>query len=478
MSEYPDYEIRDVYEGLKDIISTDYISTSLFERINNAVDPHTAELKREQLPYAVVRPGSTEEVSELMKYANSQKIPVFVRGSGTSLSGASSYRHKGIVLNTSRLTHFNIMKENGFVEMGPGLRTLYVSEQLEKEGYFLPMHPGSMSVATIGGIVSNNTSGHCIDPCIGKPGDYVLGLQVVLPTGEILETGTKGLRRPAGIDLTRLFVSGDGLFGVITGVRMRLVPGVKNAYGVAFFHDGTSAIRAVQRLYVEKAPPPLFLEFLDKTAAEVGFKIQGLEPPPGPLLMFQFTGQTEEEASSKRDRFLEIAQQENAVEVEAIHDLEYWSKVWTSRTSAGPYAAQPTNSRELSAEVASTVQDLGDYFQEVLKFGEDMPTLKKLRDMGRVVLYGHIGALTLHPSFMTPRDWPDEERAKVVNEVFSKEAEMNIKYETCGGEWGQTARRIPFYRQRYGEKSFQLVKGIKSVFDPNNILNPDALPEE
>lgn len=476
MSEYPEYEVSDVYEGLKDIVSADYISTSIYERLNNAVDCRTVDLKRAQLPYVVVRPGSTQEVSDLMEYANSKKIPVFVRGSGTSLSGASSYRHKGIVLNTSRLTHFNMVEKSCFVEMGPGHCAQYIQEQLEKEGYFLPMHPGSMKVASIGGIICNNTSAHCVDACIGKPGDYILGLQVVLPTGEVLETGTKSLRRPAGIDLTRLFVGGDGLFGVITSIRLRLVPSFRNAYGIAFFDDAIGAVRAVQRMYTEKVPPPLFLEFLDEWAAKVGFKAQGLEPPHrGAVIIFQFIGQTEEEACAKRDRFLEVTRQEKATEAKPIDDLDYWNKVWTARSSVGPLAAQAEGGRGLSGEIVSTVEGLEDCYKDCLEMGDDMPTLNRL---SRKYVYGHLGALSFHPAFITPGDWSDEVKAKVVNEVFLKEARLNIKYETCGGEWGQAARRVPFYRKRYGEKSFQLIKGIKRVFDPNNILNPDAWLEE
>ena len=474
MSAYPEYQAEDICEDLKSIISPDYVSSSLLERINNAVGIHKVQLNREEVPYAVARPCSAEEVSELMKYANSKRIPVFVRGSGTSLSGASDYRHKGIVLNTSRLTKFDMVRENGYVELGSGHRGLNVLEQLEKEGYFFPMHPGSIRIATVGGIVSNNTSAHIIDPCKGKPRDYILGLEAVLPTGEVLQVGTKSLRRPAGLDLTQLFVGGDGLFGVITSVRMRLEPILQNAYGVAFFQDGARAARAVQRMYVEKVPSPLFLEYLDKRSAEPSFEIQGLEPPSGPLILFQFIGQTEGEACRARDQLLEITREEDAIEAKAVDDLDYWNRVWTARASSGPYAAQKARGTIISAELVSTVQGLVSCYEEAVTMGEDMPTLKKL---GGNYLYGHMGALSFHPTFVTPADWPDEEKANVVREVFLKEAEINIRYGTCGGEWGQTARRVPFYREQYGEKNFQLIREMKKVFDPNNILNPDVLPD-
>jgi len=477
MGEYPDYKPEDIYDDLSKVLPKESLSKSVFERINNALDPYTfaSDISREKLPYLVVRPGSTDEVSALMKYANSKKIPVYVRGSGTSLQGASRYRHKGIVLNVSRLNHLNIMKNYGFVESGPGHRVLHVKSQLEKEGYYLPLVPGSIRVASIGGIISNNSSAHAVDSCLGKPRDYVLGLEVVLPTGEVLQTGTKSLRRAAGTDLTHYFVGGDGLLGVITGIRMRLLPSFKNAYGVAFFDDPIPLARAVQRVYLEKAPPPLFFEFLDERVAQISFKIQGLAPPPGPLLMFHAIGATEEEATYKINEVVKAIQKESPTEAKRIEDINEWHKIWLARESALPYICQAGKGVFGLSEIVSTVPDLVDCLKDAMNMGKGMPTLEKL---GQPYLFGHIGALTFHPVFIIPADWPTEEKAKVVEEMFLKEAEINEKYGTCGGEWGQFARRAPFYLKRYGEKAFQMVRGVKKLFDPNNILNPDVLPDE
>lgn len=477
MDGYPEYRTEDIYEDMKGILPEESISRSIFERLNNALDPYTfaSDISRDEVPYVVVRPASTEEVSQLMKYAGSRKIPVFVRGSGTSLHGAARFHHKGIVLNVSRLTSFKIMKDYGFVEFGSGHRVLYVKEQLEKEGYFLPLVPGSIRVASIGGIISNNTSAHAVDSCLGKPRDYVLGLEVVLPTGEILQTGTRSLRRVAGTDLTQYFVGGDGLLGVIVGIRMRLVPSFKNAYGVAFFDDLIPLARAVQRIYLEKVPPPLFLELLDKRVAQISFEIQGMAAPQGPLIMFHAIGQTEEEAAYKITQMVEVIQKESPTEARRITDIDEWRKIWLSRESALPYVCQAGKGVFSLSEIVSTVPDLVDCLKDVLNMGKGMPTLEKL---GEPYLFGHIGALTFHPTYIIPVDWPAGEKAKVVEEMFFKEAEINTKYGTCGGEWGQFARRSPFFTRRYGSKALQLVRGMKKVFDPDNILNPDVLPEE
>ena len=474
MDEYPEYQTEEIYQDLKEVLPEEAISKNLFERINNALDPYTfaSDIRSEDVPYAVVRPGSTEEVSLLIKYANSKKIPVFVRGSGTSLQGASRYIHKGVVLNVSKLNHLNIMKDYGFVEFGPGHRVLHVKEQLEKEGYFLPLVPGSIRVASIGGIISNNTTAHAVDSCMGKPRDYILGLEVVLPTGEVLQTGTKSLRRAAGTDLTHYFVGGDGLLGVITSIRMRLLPSFKNAYGVAFFDDPIPLVRAVQRVYLEKTPPPLFLEFLDKRVAQISFEIQGLSSPPGPLIMIHAIGQTKEEATYKINQLVKVIRMESPIEAKSIEDLEEWRKIWLARESALPFICQAGKGVFALSEIVSTVPSLVDCLKDAMNIGKGMPTLEKL---GEPYLFGHIGALTFHPVFIVPVDWPPEEKAKVLDEMFFKEAEINAKYGTCGGEWGQFARRTPFYMKRYGEKAFQLVREVKKVFDPNNILNPDVL---
>ena len=199
-------------------------------------------------------------------------MPVFVRGSGTQLAGSTRPHVPGIILNTHRLNRLEISEKEGFFECGPGCICADVQTELSRHGCFLPMAPGSRLIASMGGLVSNNTSGHLIDACLGKAGDYIMGLEVVLPNGDVIETGTKGLRRPAGTDLTKFFVGGDGLLGVITKIRMRLIPEFHRAFGLACYDDLHSLARGVQRMYYEKRPIPLFMEFMDKKTSKLAFE--------------------------------------------------------------------------------------------------------------------------------------------------------------------------------------------------------------
>ena len=297
----------------------------------------------------------------------------------------------------------------------------------------------------------------------------------MLPTGEIIETGTKSLRRPAGIDLTQYFVGGDGLLGVITNIRIRLVPALKSAYGVAFFNSAPPLVKAVQRMYAEKVPPPLFMELLDFRCAKIGFELKGLPAPPGPVLMFRSLGETEEVVSHKIERLLETIRREKPVKCERIRDMAYWDTLWATRESMGTFIQRVKKASSAATEIVSTVAGLLDCYKDCENFQQGSPILEEI---GKPYLFGHIGALTFHPGMYMPIAWPFEKKMRAIKEVMAKETQLNLKYNTCGGEWGQFSRRSAFYRQRYGEKNFQLVKGVKNLFDPNNILNPSVLPDE
>jgi glycolate oxidase len=467
----PVSEVDAIHRDLEKIISPKYVSSTMFERIKNALDPFPYELEKDQIPYIVVVPGDKKEISEIVKYANARKIPLFVRGSGTHLGGASRPHTHGIFLSTRRLNKIEFLEEYGFFECEPGCICAHVEEELKKRGYFLPMAPGSRLIATMGGLVANNTSGHVIDTSIGKPGDYVYGLEVILPNGEIIETGTMGLRRPAGVNLTNFFVGSDGLYGIITKIRMRLLPPVHKAYGVVIFNDLVSMAKGVQRMYREMCPAPLFMEFMDQKSAKIGYELKGLDPPKGSVIFFVSIGNSQEEASHKITQILKSFVAENPDEVLKVEDLDLWEKLWSAREVIGSNLMQKDGYQWSAAEIVSNLKDLPECMEEVQHFNKGLPILSQLE----LFLFGHIGGLTFHPGVLIPRQWDNERKRMAVDERFQKEMELNLKYGTCGGEWGQFAKRTSFFIKRYGQESYDLVKKMKNLLDPNNILNPGIL---
>jgi glycolate oxidase len=472
MENLSDKKLVEMTKALEGIVSKEYISTNLFERIKATLDCLPYSLEKEQLCHVVVMPRSKDEISEIMKYANSVKMPVFIRGSGTHLAGAYRPHIPGIVIRTHRLNDFQLFEDYGFFECGPACIVGNIGEELEQKGFFLPIAPGSRRIATMGGIISNNTSGHLVDAAVGKFGDYVLGLEVILPNGEVIETGTKGLRRPAGTDLTKLFLGGDGLLGVITKIRMRLVPPVKSAYGMAIFDDLIPLARGVQRMYMDRRHPPYYMEFLDEPSANFGFSRQGLEQPGGAVNLFVCIASSQDEATYKVGEILKSFETIGAKKAFRIEDNSYWYKLWHTREVIGSNLMQREGTPQVkAAEVVSTLKDLVDCMEDCIHFSDGMPLLSQLE----MLLLGHIGGLTLHPGFLIPRDWDDETKRKVIDELFQRETEINLKYGTCGGEWGQLGKRKDFFIKRYGKESYEVIKSIKNAMDPNNILNPGIL---
>ena len=464
-------KIDNIIETMKGIVSDQYVSTSLFEKIKNCTTPRPYEVEEDILPYAVVMPGNREEIGEILKYADKEKVPVFIRASGTSLSVHSRPHRPGIMLNTHRLQKLEIFEDYGYFECEPGITAARVAEALGRIGCFLPLWPGSRRVASMGGLVVNNTSGHVIDACMGKPGDYILGLEVVLPSGEILETGSRGLRRIAGTDLGKFFIGSDGILGVVTKIRMRLVPDFKQAHGIAEFENLSDLARGVQRVFRDHHPFPVFMEMMSRKSAELGYGIKGLDPPGGAVLMFVEAGFSEKEAMGKIRQVLRALETEGAEKAYVVTDEETWHKIWGAREVMGPYLRQKKGDLIGAAEVVSNLKDLVPFVEDCANFNKNLPLVGELENF----LYGHIGALTLHPSLIIPRIWDKDKKRAAVKAIFQREAELNLKYETCGGEWGQFSLRTPFFIQKYGETGYGLIKGLKQMMDPNNILNPGIL---
>jgi glycolate oxidase len=224
-------------------------------------------------------------------------------------------------------------------------------------------------------------------------------------------------------------------------------------------------------MYRELRPAPLFMEFLDQKSATIGYQIKGMEPPKGSVIFFVSIGDTDEEAKHKVLQILKSFEAEGPVEASMIDDMDVWQKLWSTREVIGSFLMQKDGMQLSAAEIATNLKDLPECMVEIQHFNEGLPTLGQLE----LFLFGHIGGLTFHPGVLIPRDWDNDKKRQAVKERFQREAELNLKYGTCGGEWGQFAKRTPFWIQRYGEPSYELVKRLKSAFDPNNILNPGIL---
>ncbi|MBW2309870.1 MAG: FAD-binding oxidoreductase [Deltaproteobacteria bacterium] len=461
-------DLDQVARDLEDIVGGDHVFTDLFERVNYADTILPYDLEKDDLPDMVVHPANSQEISDILRYANEHKIPVTTHGSGTSLIFGTKPKHRGITISTKRLRTFEINEESQWIESGAGANLAQLSGEIEKSGYFLPINTGSGPLATIGGAVSVNTIGHLTDNIYGRPLNNVLGLEVVLPTGEIIQTGAKCLRRAAGWDLTRIFVGAEGVLGIITQVRIIFYPKPETVDAVAFFKTIEEIGHAIGLLYTERAPLPLNGEFVSEKCCKIGYDAYGLDFPEGAMAITRSMGKTKDEALRNAESLVALFKRAGATESFILKDEHIKEQVWRVRENAMRWGQEKGMTGALPIEVNPPLPRLPEAMTELNHITEGRGDLIGQTE---AYLYGHVASDSLHCQFTFPPDWTREKMKQVVQEIWYLEKELNIKYDGIGGDWGQLPYRVPFFREKYGETSYELIKKMKQVFDPNNILN-------
>lgn len=457
------------------IVGLENASDDIYERMSYGQDTSGPDLEPENIPSAVVRPVSAIQISEIVKYADHHAIPIYVQGGGTAFKGSPRPKRPGsIVLSLRNLISFEMHEEDLYVEVGAGFNQYEAEKKLQGHGYILPMNVGSKYSATIGGAVAVNTIGHMVDTCLGRLIDHVMGVEAVLPNGEIIETGTRSIRRPAGIDYTRFFAGTEGVFGIITKVRLRLLPLPLKAYVLGFFPKLTDIAHAFMRLYREKLSPPLYGELLDKEACRAPFKLRKLGAPKGHLALATTIAYTQEEANRQAAEVVRVFKAESALEAHIVTSHREQEDYWAARDNI-LNILQATDGGERmrragSLEAAVPLSRLAELI-EFLSTGHGYRSLHE----AKLFLYGHVGICDLHGMWVAPPGWSSSKIAQCAKEVLLLESEINLKWGCASGEVGQTGPRMAFMKKRYGEAAYDMLMAVKRAFDPHNILNPGNL---
>lgn len=459
-------DLKKLAGDLAGIVGKEHAFTDRPTALAYAKDTMPWDVEAHNMPYAVVRPADSREVSGVLRYACRKGIPVHTHGSGTSLVGLGRPKTNAIVLDTGRMKSLDIFPERGYFEVGAGVHIGKLRKALEHHHALLPAFPGSELVATIGGLISVNTSAHAVDATLFKPGDYVLGMEVVLPTGEILETGTESPRRPAGIELTKFLVGSEGLLCVITKIRMRLVPMPRTANIVAHYRCTEDILETVMAMYRQSIPTPMFFEYLDEKSSRVGFEAVGLQAVPGAVAMMTMHSSTEAGCKEKARCFLDFLKVGNPVQARIVEEQDEWGRIWSSRAEAGNYIYRLGFT--FGSEITVRTDKLKEAFHEARELILNLDSYKG----NEFYSFGHIGAPTIHAyAFIPTKDIPNEVKIAVAKEVREKTENLNVKYGGCGGEWGLTAQRVSFLKSKYGDVYYNLLVSLKNAMDPHNILN-------
>ncbi|GAB49712.1 FAD-binding oxidoreductase [Mobilicoccus pelagius] len=411
--------------------------------------------------FEVVRARDTADVVEAMTYAQAHRIPVVPQGARTGLNGAAVASEGCLVLNTERLNTIETVDPvEGLAVVGPGVVTEELKKAVRVEGMSYPPDPASAASSTIGGNVATNAGGLC---CIkyGVTADYIRGLQVVLPGGEVVTTGRRTAKSSAGLDLTGLFLASEGTLGVITEVVTRLVPAPEDPLtALATFDSLTAAAEAIVALRRDPQPPSL-LEFLDDLSiaavqdlADYGFP-QGCAAAL--LVQSDRPGHVEEDTR----RYADIMTTHGATDVALADDAQEADALLAGRRALNA---------ALEAKGPNLVEDMCVPIRALPRLVEEGRTLCARHDV-EVTMSGHGGDGNLHPSIYFDPTEPDS-RARGFA-AFADLAQLAIDLGgTISGEHGIGTIKAPYLRRQVGDAALARMRAIKAVFDPHGICNP------
>jgi len=417
-------------------------------------------------PDVVVFPRTAEQVSAIMKLANAHRIPVTPRGGGTNVSGGSIPVLGGIVLCTTKMDKIlKVDRENFTATVECGVVLMNFNARLAAEGLFFPPDPQSFLAATIGGIVAENAGGPA-GVKYGVTKQYLLGLEVVLPTGEIIQLGGRTVKNVVGYDLTMLFCSSEGTLGVITKAEFKVnaIPPAKKTI-LAIYDDVAVAGENVS-LVLKSGVIPAKIELLDNWLIH---RIEeasplGLSREADAVLIFEVDGMAEA-VEKEADKIIEIAKMNGAREVRPARDQDEANRFWMARRTgfAMIFGRAPT----VLAEDVTVPR------------GQIPALIRKCRELSRkydleIVVMGHAGDGNLHPSVLTDiKDSQHFARAeKAVEGIIEAALELGG---VLSGEHGIGLEKQRFFRRALGPTVTDLMKNIKSLIDPNNIMNPGKI---
>jgi len=407
----------------------------------------------------LVKPANTSEVSSILKLANRERIPVFPVGGRTGLVGGAVPDKPGIILSLERMNKIEIDQDNLMAIAEAGVTLGDLIKAVEDAGMFFPPHPGDEG-AHVGGLIATNAGGvRAVKHGIMR--DYVKGIEVVLPTGEVLSLGGKLLKNNMGYNLMHLMIGSEGTLGVITKAVIKLYP--KSKFSVTLlvpFNRRLDAINVVPKI-LQSGITPLAIEYVEEEeiekAAEHLNEKWPVEEDKAQLIII-LTGMNEDELFSECEEISEICQKNGALETVLAETRQEQDRVLKIRSNVYT-ALKPEMCDILDVTVPpSRLGDLMDAVDEIAKkYG------------ARIPVYGHAGDGNLHAHIMKEDGREPEYSEKMRKDIYKAGVSLGG---VITGEHGIGKIRVKNLDLFLSKKEMELMKAMKSMFDPNNILNP------
>ncbi len=419
-------------------------------------------------PDAVVKAISAEEISAVCKYAYEHDIPITARGSGTGLVGACVPVCNGIIIDTTLMNHFlELDEENLTLTVEPGVLLMEIGKYVEEHDLFYPPDPGEKT-ATIGGNISTNAGGMRAVK-YGVTRDYVRELEVVLPDGRIVTFGGKIVKNSSGYDLKDLMIGSEGTLGIITKATLKLLPLPKKTISLLIpFPDISTAIKTVPAIIKAKCIPTA-IEFMQKEVISDAESYLGSKFPDSSAdayLLLKFDGQSTQEIEGYYDGAAQICLERGAKDIFISDTAERDETIWKAR---GAFLEAIKNSTTDMDEVDVVVPRSN--VSEMVEFSH------KLQDKvgARIKCFGHAGDGNLHiyvlKDDLTEEQWK-EKLGAAMDHMYAKAKELNGE---VSGEHGIGYAKKEYLHRSLDPVSIELMRGIKKVFDPKNLLNPGKI---
>jgi glycolate oxidase len=451
-----------ILKELESIVGRDNVRTEKADLICYSYDA----TQKSFLPDAVVHPGSTAEIGLIMKLANRALVPVFPRGAGSGFSGGSLPTRGGIVLCTERLDRIlDIDEENLVAIVEPGVVTEQFQKEVEKRGLFYPPDPASLKFSTLGGNVAECAGGpRCVKYGVTK--DFIIGLEVVTPTGDVITTGGPTMKGVVGYDLTKLLCGSEGTLGIITRIVIKLLPLPEAKKTMLVLFDSIDgAARAVSAIIRGKIIPTT-LEFMDGRTLDCVRQATGLEVPDQAraVLIIEVDGDREM-LDKQAARIAAIIKPLGVVETRIATTPEESEAIWQIRRSVSA-SLRKVNPDKFNEDICVPRSKVPEMIRKVDAIAEKygLP----------IVNFGHAGDGNIHVNVMIDSKIPGQlaKAEQAIEEVFKGALELGG---TMSGEHGVGIAKAPYIPLEITPAAAEYMKTIKRALDPNNILNPGKI---
>jgi len=451
-----------IKRALMDIVGQENFTDHLIDLVSYTYDASDHDHR----PEVAVWPNTAEQVSKILILANEQRFPVTARGAGTGLAGGAVPTRGGLVLDMCRMNKIlDIRIADRLAVVQPGVVYADLERALAPHGFFFPPDPASGKACTLGGNVATNAGG-IRGAKYGVTRDYVMGLEVVLPDGRIMRTGSRCMKSVSGYDLTRLFVGSEGTLGVVTEITLKINPKPQSFdTSLAYFASLRDAGQAVTDI-MHSGIIPSVLEVLDDNAVRVLREQTSIEMPDvAAIILVETDGYTQAEASYQMTKIIEVFKKNKATHIRRADSADEAEELWRARKSIGS-AASGIGTNSVSEDVTvpmSKVPDLLTGISAVVK-NYGLP----------FVIFGHAGDGNLHPKILYDRSDPEQVTgvARAVDEIFKLTCDLGG---TLTGEHGIGLAKAPYMNLEHDQVAMDLMRSLKRLFDPNNILNPGKM---